>query len=109
MAWAAVCFNSETSLSLLRVKSNLKTTKRHLPVIWFPLLQFLVEQIWLSNMTIPSKHASKSTLQWVSSNMGSVLSGLARRPDLKVIENEWGKFTTLVYQNRKQYSSVEVL
>ncbi|GBN08179.1 hypothetical protein AVEN_82407-1 [Araneus ventricosus] len=40
--------------------------------------------------------------------MGSVLSGLARSPDLNFIENVCGKFTNLVYQNSKQHSSVEV-
>ncbi|GBN44848.1 hypothetical protein AVEN_29464-1 [Araneus ventricosus] len=56
-----------------------------------------------------SIHASKSTPQWMSSNMGSVLSGLALSPDLNFIENVWGRFTNLVYQNSKQYSSVQVL
>ncbi|GBN07234.1 hypothetical protein AVEN_48468-1 [Araneus ventricosus] len=51
----------------------------------------------------PSIHASKSTLQWLSSNMGSALSGLTLSRDLNFIENVWGKFINLVYQNCKQY------
>ncbi|GBN07233.1 hypothetical protein AVEN_48467-1 [Araneus ventricosus] len=50
----------------------------------------------------PSMHASKSTLQWLSSNIGSGLSGLAFL-DLNFIESVWGKFTNLVYHNCKQY------
>ncbi|GBN14133.1 hypothetical protein AVEN_212626-1 [Araneus ventricosus] len=58
------------------------------------------------NLSMPT---SKSMSQWLISNMGSVLSGLALSPDLNFIENVWGKFINLVYQNIKQYSSVEVL
>ncbi|GBM32000.1 hypothetical protein AVEN_257020-1, partial [Araneus ventricosus] len=36
----------------------------------------------------PSVHATKSTSQWLSSNMG-ILSDLALGPDLKFIENVW--------------------
>ncbi|GBM75740.1 hypothetical protein AVEN_62813-1 [Araneus ventricosus] len=57
----------------------------------------------------PSIHASKSMSQWLSSIMGSDLSGLAPNPDSNFMKNVWGKFTNLVYQNSKQYSSVEVL
>ncbi|GBM89458.1 hypothetical protein AVEN_108717-1 [Araneus ventricosus] len=51
----------------------------------------------------PSIHTSKSTLQWLSYNMGSALSGLTLSRDLNFIENVWGKFINLVYQNCKQY------
>ncbi|GBM00522.1 hypothetical protein AVEN_77337-1 [Araneus ventricosus] len=33
MVWAAVCFDSQTSLAVIRIENNLKTTKRHLPVV----------------------------------------------------------------------------
>ncbi|GBM93528.1 hypothetical protein AVEN_168015-1 [Araneus ventricosus] len=55
----------------------------------------------------PSIHASKSTSQWLRSNLGSVLRFSAPSADLNFIENAWSKFTNLVYKNSKQYSLVE--
>ncbi|GBM00936.1 hypothetical protein AVEN_151391-1 [Araneus ventricosus] len=39
-----------------------------------------------------SIHAFKSTSQWLSSNMGWVLSGISLNPGLNFIEHVWGKF-----------------
>ncbi|GBM08765.1 hypothetical protein AVEN_967-1 [Araneus ventricosus] len=110
MLWAAVCFNCQKSLALLRVQNNLKTAKRHLPVIWsFEIFDGTVDFWWTVQHDNSSIHASNSTSQWLSSNMGSVLNGLVLSPDLNYIENVWGIFTNFVYQNSKQFSSVEVL
>ncbi|GBN28980.1 hypothetical protein AVEN_794-1 [Araneus ventricosus] len=109
MVWVSVSFNSQTFLALLRDEKNPENYQETL----FSHLVPFVEICGGSDLNFqhdnPSKHVSKSTSQWLSSNMGSVLSGLVLSPDLNFIENEWGKFTNLVYQNSKQYSSVEVL
>ncbi|GBL83016.1 hypothetical protein AVEN_72351-1 [Araneus ventricosus] len=109
MVFASVCFKSQTSLALLRIE---KKSENYQETLASHLVPF-VETFGGSDLTFqhdnPSKHVSKSTSQWLSSNMGSVLIGLALSPDLNFRENVWGKFTNLVYQNRKQYSLVEVL
>ncbi|GBN00789.1 hypothetical protein AVEN_34298-1 [Araneus ventricosus] len=109
MVWTAVCFNIQTSLAIIKVENNLKTTNRH----FASDLVLFVDIFGGTDLTFqhdnPSINTSKLMSRWLSSNMGWVLSGLALSPDLNFIGNMWGKFTNLVYQNSMQDYSVEVL
>ncbi|GBN94119.1 hypothetical protein AVEN_114413-1 [Araneus ventricosus] len=95
-----------------RVTQGQKQSKTYQETLASHLVPF-VDIFCRTNLTFqhdnPSTHASKSTSQWLTSSMKSVLSVLAINPDLNFIGSVQGKFSNLVYGNSKQYFSVEVL
>ncbi|GBM00032.1 hypothetical protein AVEN_214106-1 [Araneus ventricosus] len=95
--------------SLTQGQKQYENYQETLASLLVPLVKFFGGTDLTFQHDNPSIHATKSTSKWLSSNMGSVLSGLALSSDFNFIENVWGKFTNLVYKNSKQYSSVEVL
>lgn len=109
MTWAAITYLGR--LALVFVEGRLDSNRYQallsghvLPLLnQYPHLAFMFQQ---DNASI---HASHSTTRWFDENNVPVLKWPAKSPDLNIIENVWSFLARDVYNNARQFDSIQQL
>ena len=69
----------------------------------------LCEQNWIYQQDHAPIHTARSTSKFFDDEVNPLLSWPACSPDLNVIENLFGYLVRIVYENKKQYDSINDL
>lgn len=65
--------------------------------------------IFFNKIMHPSYHRVKNTMKGFSDNNVSSVNWSALSPDLNPVENIWSDMSRMIYDNGKQYSSLQKL
>lgn len=109
MVWGGFGFNGQTSLAFIEGKQNSEKYQDTLEVNLLPFIDVLGGPDCVFQQDNASIHVSNSTKAWLNQKNITVMDWPALSPDLNPIENLWGILTRKVYENGRQYSSVEEL
>lgn len=109
MVWGAFC--SRGMLRLVFLTTHMNSTK-YIEVLEQSLVPFLEENSDL-DLTFQhdnaSVHKSCETSNWLSSNQIVVMDWPACFPDQNPIENIWGTLVWMVYSEKQQYDSMDMV
>ena len=109
MIWAAFARNGKTNLAFITQRMN---SIKYQQVLSAHLLSFgprIADDNFVFMQDNAPVHSSASTKAWFSSKNINVMKWPSLSPDLNPIENLWGILSRKVYQNGRQFSSVEQL
>lgn len=109
MVWGAFSSRGQTTIPWLDGRQNSKDYQETLKEHLLPFTGVAHPDRFVFQQDGASIHRSRSTLTWLNDHNITVLDWPSRSPDLNPIENVWGRLARAVYDNGKQYQSVEEL
>ena len=109
MLWGSISYNG--ALSLIKISGHQNAIK------YFELLDQelgvmndkLGDGSWIFQQDNAPIHTAKIVKEWFTNKNVTVLQWLAKSPDLNIIENVWGHLSRVLYENGKQYDSLNEL
>jgi hypothetical protein len=109
MCWAACSANGKSRLVFLSGRMNRWRYIELLENELLPIGSSLGGKKWIFQQDNASIHSAYDTLDWLKANKVEVLDWPANSPDLNITENVWGKLVRDVYENGRQFSSIQDL
>jgi hypothetical protein len=109
MVWAAFSWEGTSKLVFLR---GTQASPDYINTLQFNMLAFYEQKHGNSALfqhDNASIHASRLTKEWLKSQEIALMKWPARSPDLNPIENLWSFLARKVYEDSRQYNSIEEL
>lgn len=109
MVWGAFSMHGTTSLATVTCRMNsmnyIRTLEEHL----IPFGDDVMENDFIFQQDNAAIHVSRASKAWFAEKGIELLEWPARSPDLNPMENLWGIMARRVYQNGRQFSTVQEL
>jgi hypothetical protein len=109
MVWAAFSWEGTSKLVFLR---GTQASPDYINTLQFNMLEFYEQKHGSSALfqhDNASIHASRLTKEWLKSQEIALMKWPARSPDLNPIENLWSFLARKVYEDSRQYNSIDEL
>lgn len=109
MTWAAFCINGKTPICFISTKMKSINYTDLLEDVLIDFLENNLEDQVIFQQDNAPIHKSRETMAWFESKNIEVMRWPAYSPDLNPIENLWGILSRKVYENGRQFSSIQEL
>lgn len=109
MVWLGFCSTGKLNLAFTSCKMNSSDYIQVLQNCLIPFRAKYRRKKFVFQQDNASIHTSSATKSWFSTKKIEVLKWPARSPDLNPVENIWGILVRRIYDNRKQYDTIDEL
>lgn len=109
MIWAAIGWYGKSQIAFLDGNQNSAKYVQTLNQFLLPAAGQIGGPNWVLMQDNAPIHTSRVTRAWLAERGVRVLAWPARSPDLNPIENAWAAMSALVYEDGRQFDSVEAL
>lgn len=109
MVWGAFCFHGQFPIAWITTTMNSAAYVELLETQLIDNPPEFLEENFLFQQDNAAIHASKFTKQWFAQHNIELLEWPACSPDLNPIENLWGIISRRIYQNGKQFATINEL
>jgi len=109
MIWASFAYNFKSEISFISGKMNAVSYQELLSENIDAILEAFPEENWIFQQDNAPAHRAKATINWFKRKKIALMSWPPLSPDLNPIENAWGLLARKVYDNGRQFTTIQDL